>query len=180
MNGSLILPTAKVEMAVATNDDLRYYLTLPYLDLREPEDPQLVATNGHMLIAAPVTITGKLESTWIPVEAIAAARKQQPAELRFASGMCGTKLAMFAAPTWTGDAKYPEWRRLLKTAPEGETDVMLQGRYLDKLAMALGDDKYTGLKLCFSKKDGKIVQNDAVRVNSLDCEATTLLMTMRL
>src|SRR5690606_20867227 len=93
--GTVILPAGQVELCAAKGDVRCYYLNMPYLDLADPEKPMLVASNGHVLAAAPVTIEGDVSEGPIPIEAIKYARRKktrQPsrAQLVFDGPMVGT------------------------------------------------------------------------------------------
>jgi len=182
MNGSIILPGALVELCVAPKEEIRYYLQWPYLDLREPGSPMLVATNGKNLLAAPVVVEGELVSCSLPLEAIAYARRYPTPRLTFSGEMCGTDEAMFRIPD--NDSKYPLWRKLVDGAPNGPGDIGIGASLLDMLHRALGENRYNGVTLTVSrKKDGSIDPAGVVRVRSTsgeNADAIALLMPMRI
>lgn len=188
MKGSITLPDVRVELCAATQD-VRWYLNWPYLDLREPGQPMLVATDGHKLLAAPVEVSGELESCALPLEAFQAARQgPSPHCITFDGEMCGTDEAMFRIPGRENQNgfKYPLWRNVAKDAPKTKPAIGINAASLDTLHKALGGDKYHGITLAFTTtKDGDTDPARLVRVRHIshsknDEAVIAILMPMRI
>jgi len=190
-NATITLPKIKVEMAVAIGD-VRFYLNHPYLDL-QGDLPMLVATNGHLLLAAEVQIDGDVSEGPLPLEGIIRVRKQADKYcapvMQVNGNMVGTGDVMFKRPD-LGISKYPDWR---KVVPEydhnAKPDIAFKPRYLKLMADALMVNKNngTGLILQRDKKirskhkpidpAGQIVIR--VRGEDTNCHYHAILMPMR-
>ena len=182
----VILPEARVELC-ASKGDVRYYLNWAYLDLSDKTQPMLVASNGRILAAAPVTIEGAVTAGPIPVEAIKAARAvktTQPqigARLIFEGDMCGTRDVMYRRPA--NDFKYPDWRSVVPQLPKSTTpDIGLNGDYIATIQKVLKGRKYGGLKFTMQRDEkNAIVKNKAVLLQGYDAEfagAVAVVMPM--
>ena len=126
----IVLPEGQVELCAAKGD-IRYYLNHPFLDLSDEKRPMLVATNGHVLAAAPVAIHGNVSQGPIPLEAIkrarAAAKKRKTPEVQlvFIGDMCGTPDALFKRPPF--DFTYPDWRKIIPKSNGSDPDMSFNG-----------------------------------------------------
>ena len=155
----LVLPVAKVELCTAKGN-VRYYLNYPYLDLSDKKKPMLVATNGHVLAAAPVLIGSKVKEGPLPLAALKAARavrSKQPQighRLYLEGAMVGTGDVMYKRPD--GDFKFPDWRKVF-VPPETDRkpDVRFNGNYMKLMQDVFGGTlMMTGLSV-FLGRDGK-------------------------
>lgn len=183
----LILPHGRIELCAARGD-VRYYLNTPYLDLSDKKQPMLVATNGHVLAAAPVTIEGQVTQGPIPIAAIKAARAvktKQPQighRLIFDGNMVGTGEVMWKRPE---DVKYPDWRKVVpKLAAKAEPDIGVNGDYIAMLQDALAGTgkKWRGLGIFLARDGEKIATGGAIRIRSAhaDCQDVIgVVMPMR-
>ena len=135
----VVLPVALIE-DLAAKHDIRFYLNDPYLDLRGKK-PMLVATNGHLLAAAPVEVSGDVPQGPIPLEAIKRVRKDQKdkanPDLYFAADdMCGTGKVMFKREHM--DCKYPDWTQMVpKLSDKTQPDITFDARYFKAMQDAL-------------------------------------------
>jgi len=135
----IVLPCALIE-DIAAKNDVRFYLNDPYLDMRGKK-PMLVATNGHLLAAAPVVVSGDVPQGPIPFEAIKRVRKDQKhkanPDLYFADNdMCGTGKVMFKREHM--DCKYPDWSQLVpKLTKTASPDITFDARYFKAMQDAL-------------------------------------------
>lgn len=135
----IVLPDALVE-DLAAKKDIRFYLNQPYLDLSGSK-PMLVATNGHLLVAAPVEVSGDVPQGPIPIEAIKRVRKTTGKDtglnrLVFKDGMCGNGKVMFERPYM--DCKFPAWRTLVPKFKKGVApDITFDARYFKAMQDAL-------------------------------------------
>lgn len=184
----VVLPAARVELCAAKGD-VRYYLNWPYLDLSDKKRPMLVATNGHMLAAAPVTIEGDVKAGPIPVKAIQAARAvrtKQPHvghRLIFDGDMCGTGEVMYRRPS--SDFKYPDWRSAVpKLDKNAKPDIGVNGDYVATLQNVVAGTrkKWRGLSITMLRDEEKnIAKNQPMLIRSLDPElAETIAVLMPL
>lgn len=171
----LVLPAARVELCAAKGD-LRYYLNWPYLDLRDKKRPMLVATNGHILAAAPVEIEGDVKEGPIPAKAIQAARavktKQPQAghRLIFDGDMCGTGEVMYRRPS--SYFKFPDWREVVPKLPKDTApDIGLNGDYITTLqnVMDVRRRGWRGLKLTMQRDEqNALAKNKGLLVRGFD------------
>ncbi len=144
----VVLPDALIE-DLAGKKDIRFYLNSPYLDLRG-DKPMLVATNGHLLAAASVEISGDVEQGPIPTEAIKRVRKDDKnmgintKHLYFEGGRCGTGKVMFEREHM--DCKYPDWTNIVKTKVTAETkpDITFDARYFKTMQDVLAPGEKVG------------------------------------
>ncbi len=178
----ITVPHALIE-DIAANKDVRFYLNQPYLDKRGKK-PMLVATNGHMLAAAPVEVHGDVEQGPIPTEAIKRCRKADrtlPPVMYFDGLLCGTGKVMFEREFM--DCKFPDWTKLIPKKRKGPSDIAFDARYFKMLQDALAPGTKIGqagtaVWLQYDGK-GKVDSKAAFRVDCKDDEAIGVLMPMR-
>lgn len=152
---------AKVEKAVAGNKDGRYSIQNAYLDC-EDEQPYLVATDGHILVAVPVE-ADKAEHGFISPDALKAARKGKGDVI---SVSCNGNLALpdgqtFPRPDSQG-VTFPRWRAVMPKADRPYVvKIGLNPTLLKNLADAMGAET-----VCLEIETA----THAVKVTSLRCE----------
>lgn len=139
--------TIRALLTVAAKDDIRYYLNGVAIDATASGDVVLVATNGHVLLAVPMSVNDiedlRPGSFIIPrqalesVKPVKAGRTVLPITLEITvpnpepdpqrPGVTIQKPTQFAvtgATTATGtvvDGIYPDWRRVMPASASGET-----------------------------------------------------------
>lgn len=175
----IVLPEERVELCVAKND-VRYYLQWPYLDLRGDE-PMLVATNGHILAAAPVEVVGDFPQGPLPVIAIKVARKSKEGNLYLENGRVGTLDAMYKRPE--DHAKYPQWTNVVPDIGKRAADIGVNARYLATAQEVLNSTNAVspGLAVWFSKEGTKVHGDKQFVVRGVNgTEGFCCVMPMRL
>lgn len=164
--GVLTLPEVKVEAATAVKD-VRFYLNAPYLDLKDKGKPKLVATNGHFLLVADVTIEGTVAEGWLSLEAINRVRKDcgkySEALMQFDGDMHGTGDVMFKRPDMK-DAKYPDWRNVAKQVEDhpDKPDICFKHAYLKTIADSLCTNKEEGIALTLGRSAKSRAKNKPI------------------
>lgn len=196
----MILPENLIEH-VAPKKDIRRYLTHVYLDAPAPvpDDAEqgapgmLVATNGHILAAVPVTLEPGDAPGYVTTEAIKAARtaarkNRKPEPVIHANGA----LAIADGPTYPRPAvddvgRFPDWRAVYPRAlqDDGPPDIMIDADLLATLAAALDSGKGRRVALRFSRRtddEGRetIDPSAVIRVTGTDPDAIGLIMPCRL
>lgn len=161
-DGHVVLSSAQVELCAAKND-VRYYLNEPYLDMSDLEHPMLVATNGHVLVAAPVEVVGKVSAGPVPGEAIKRARKhktRKPGQptLTFARDMVGTGDVMFRRHE---PVHFPDWRKVIdEEAKKREPDLAVNGDYMTLVQKAITPPgRMRGVRLHFCRDEEGAIDN---------------------
>jgi hypothetical protein len=72
----------KIE-AICSKDETRQHLCSPYLDLTNPADPRLVATDGHAMVALKVEEPDEHDATGhVSIDALKALVRRDPARIR--------------------------------------------------------------------------------------------------
>jgi hypothetical protein len=176
-SGFVVLPKARIEVCAADPEcEGRIYLCHPYLDLSEPAQPMLVATNGHVLAAAPVKIEGEVPEGPLSKDALKYVRDDGDCRMFFDGDMHGLKgEAMFKRPP---PVKFPSWRKV--AVPNSDPVISFDGAYLDLIQTELGRRK--GIALSFARlPDGSIDRAAAARVRLTDNrDVLVLLMPMKI
>jgi len=179
----IVLPDVLVE-DLAAKGDVRHYLNEPYLDKRGKQ-PMLVATNGHLLIAAPVEIVGEVPQGPIPTEAIKRCRKTDktlPPRMCFDADMCGTGKVMFERENM--DCKYPEWTNIVPKMKKGVApDICFDARYFQAMQAALAPSAKIGTAgtavFLQRKENGDVDPRASFRVMCKHDDVIGVIMPMR-
>lgn len=148
--------TANKLEKIVSKDETRFALTHAYHD---KDASMLVATNGHMLVALPVTENSTDDSGFVPVDALKAARKakglSESPDVTIVDGKVSCpRVSMTFAPDTEG-CTFPEWKRGLPSFNPSERNVAtitLNAKYLAALAEAMGSDN-DAIQLTFSVDD---------------------------
>lgn len=183
---TITLSPGRIEDCCAKDDEPRYYLKWPYLDL-SGKKPLLVATNGAILAAITVRIDGEVSEGPLPVEALKAARREvsgtseNPKLLVFDKEWVGTEKALFRRPGMDGKYKFPDWRRVVpEVEADQQPDIGFDAEYLARCQRALGNgDKYHTARFYLQKNDIKGAKAALVRPMSNDFDAFCVIMPMR-
>lgn len=119
---------------LCSTDPTKPYLQQPYLDTDIANEPTLVATDGKMLVAVPVTAR-KSERGPVPISALQAARKLNESTITLDSTVCtlsdGTK---HPRPK---SERIPRWREVIPTANPA-VRFAINPKQLMAIAKALG------------------------------------------
>lgn len=158
---------------IAKKDSLAY-LTAAHLDVA---GSRLVATDGHKLVAIPVTIDDGDTSGPVTAEAIKAAIKAAGRN-GDAAIACKGSLAVQNGPTFPrpGDlGQFPDFDRIIPK--EGTAQIGINAEYLAAIQKAAGS-KWIGLQFALNE-DGSIAGNSAVRVHC-GADVIAVVMPMRI
>lgn len=146
--------TLKIEK-IASKDETRYALNGVYHD---KEAKKLVATNGHILVAIPVTENEHDDAGLMPLDAVKyardAAKKNKASEAPNATivdGKISIPMSGAAVPA-VENVQFPEWQRVLPSFNPADRNVVtitLNAKYLAALADALGS-RDDSLQLTFA------------------------------
>lgn len=168
---------------IATKDETRPGLMHGYLDLSVKDDPRLIATNGHALVAVPVQETKGVKEGYIPVDALKSIKKSAKGQLSavFDKTADGKVKDIRAKVEWSSPdpGNFPDWRAVFPN-PDAETFCISfnPALLLELVKSAGGNDK---VSLHFAKTKGGDLDQVApiiCRVYGHD-EAGLILMPMR-
>lgn len=199
MNITISSDIIKALCVIAPKDDIRYYLKGVCVDSRANGDVVLVATNGHMLLAVPVSVDA-IESLIvgefiIPREAFESVKPEKigrsTAPLRIVidqpapepdlnrPGVTVQKPATFAiqgATTATGtviDGRYPDWRRVFPASASGQV-AQFQPAYIAAFGQIA--------KLLTGKENHPVIHHNGSQgalVSHLGASALGIIMPLR-
>jgi hypothetical protein len=129
----------KIE-AICSKDETRQNLCSPYLDLTNPADPRLVATDGHAMVALKVEEPDEHDATGhVSVDALKAARKRGELGYVLCNGSCALPGgATFPRPDV---GTFPDWRQVMPTiSREGERSIAFNVKLLKAIVEACGGE----------------------------------------
>jgi DNA polymerase III sliding clamp (beta) subunit (PCNA family) len=129
----------KIE-AICSKDETRQHLCSPYLDLTNPADPRLVATDGHAMVALKVEEPDEHDATGhVSVDALKAARKRGELGYVLCNGSCALPGgATFPRPDV---GTFPDWRMVMpKEEREGEHSIAFDVKLLKAIVDACGGE----------------------------------------
>lgn len=182
------LPGGHIEESCAGKDDVRYYLQYPFLDM-DGDTPMLVATNGHILTAFRVAVSGKVATGPLPIEAIKVARKGRNVEvprLYFDGDKVGDGTTWITRPAY--DFKFPYWRKVIPDIDDSsDPDIALNEQYLSVLSKSLnGTARHIttkGVRIWLAAEDdGQIAPDKGMLVkpaSAINGDGFSVLMPMR-
>lgn len=146
----------KIELC-ASDDETRYVLTHPYLDMTDPEKPVIVATDGKRMAVIPVTVEEGECSGFVAKEALAAARKaagKKGVSMIHCNGACETGGVRYPRPEFDG-RNYPNWRQVIPDYSKVKTvklslnvDLLMglaKGMGVDSLELTIAPDEDGGV-----------------------------------
>lgn len=176
MTNYIELPFGKIEDCAASANEIRDYISQPYLDLKEKGNPVIVATNGHVLVCYPVTVVGKVKEGWLDREAMTAARKVKKQtfdayKLVFEGNMHGVENGvMYPRPSFKNP--FPDWRAITEKDcpdPHGKPDFAVDMQYINRVARAMQRSNKTQQTVVTLDRldDGKINPRGKIIVKSL-------------
>lgn len=185
--GRMKLPIAMVELCTAEIGHSNPSISYVWLDTLDGMDrAKLIATNGSVLIAAPVEISGAVAAGPIHDLPLTQARARD-GWLSYFEGS-NTWSAEGCQPRGIANAdqlRFPAWRHIVpKDAFKAKPDIMLNGIELDVLQRALngGEDSAGGLRIACTRNEGGIDANKVTFITpDWRCEhkAFALMMPMR-
>lgn len=141
--------TVKIEGA-ASQDETRFALNAPYLDITEGHGT-LVATDGRMLARMPVELEDGDTAGYVPVAALAAARKVAKKGEQLAVRLNGQAIVSSAGQEATfarnaAEAQFPNWRQVIPK-DEPKARIALNPELLLRLAKAIGSEERIVLEI---------------------------------
>lgn len=168
---------------VASKDETRPGLNHAYLDLSDKDDPRLVTTNGHALVAIPVQETDDAKEGYIPVDALKSIKKSAKGQLSavFDKTKDGMVKDVRTKAEWPSPeaGTFPRWREVFPKPDAKTFTIGLNPTLLLELVKSVGGKETVSLH--FAKtKDGDLDRAAPIicRVYGHD-EAGLILMPMR-
>jgi len=159
---------------IIAKKDTRSILNAAHLDVA---NARLVATDGHKLVAIPVTIDDGDTSGPVTAEAIKAAIKAAGRNSD-AFIFCNVVLAVPNGPSFprpTDLGQFPDYEQIIPKA--GTAQIGINAEYLAAIQKAAGT-KGIGLQFALNE-DGTIDGNSAVRVHA-GADVIAVVMPMRI
>ena len=169
----------QIELAAATQKDVRFYLRAPVLDTTDEREPKLVATDGHILAVVPIELDDGDTAGPVYADALKASRKTKEGTLLANGSLQIPGGAEFPRPE---NGHFPDWRRII---PEHDAiaDICLDAQQIINLAKAICDVKGNNqrhIKFYFQKtKDGAVDSDRPVYVESADATGYGVIMPVR-
>ena len=130
----------KIEL-VASKDKTRLALNNPYL-----QGSNLIATDGHRLVAIPVEREDGDSDGFIDCSAFKLARKTSSEFSKISANGClkvHTKDGEITMQRSFKDINFPQWQKVLPNADRKGIKIGLNAEYLYQMAEALGTKKVT-------------------------------------
>lgn len=160
---------------IVSKDACRFNICEPHLDVLES---RIVATNGHMMIALPVTPDAGDTPGQVPVEALKAARTQAGrGATESVLKLNGTAESLDGKTFPRLPVHFPPWQSVLPKHSAETFSVGLNAYYLHDLAQAMGSRGTSGAEvvLTFDLRDAEAPID--VRCSSDEAPVAVLMPT---